>query len=89
VEGYPVEWYTDFLDYVASRYKKDVWITTPSAVARYWRSLASNHSEAEQIPWHETFCSICRLAHSEGWLYNFPTGMSPSTSDTLTQRATQ
>jgi hypothetical protein len=89
VEGYPVEWYTDFLDYVASRYKKDVWITTPSAVARYWRSLASNHSEAEQIPWHETFCSICRLAHSEGWLYNFPIGMSPSTSDTLTQRATQ
>jgi hypothetical protein len=74
MEGYPVEWYTDFLDYVITRYGADAWITTPSAVAQYWRSLASNHTEKpEKIPWHETLCSVCRQAHSDGWLTNFPT----------------
>ena len=73
MEGYPVEWYTDFLDYVKTRYERDAWVTTPSAVARYWRSIASSQREkAGKIPSHETFCSICRQAHSEGWLNDFP-----------------
>jgi len=77
MEGYPVEWYADFLDYVGTSYENDVWITTPSAVSQYWRSLASNHREtAEKISWHETFCKICRKAHEEGWLNNFPSECS-------------
>jgi hypothetical protein len=72
-ETYPVEWYTDFLDYAKTRYGSDAWITTPSAVARYWRGLASpHHDNSGRIACYDTFCSSCRQAHGEGWLRDFP-----------------
>jgi hypothetical protein len=72
-EGYPVEWYTDFLDYVKARYGNDVWITTPSAVALYWRGLRSvGEEKGNAITWHNTFCANCDQAYRAGWLSNFP-----------------
>jgi hypothetical protein len=71
-EGYPVEWYCDFLDYALTRYGKDAWIVTPSALAQYWRELRSRTGEDDDaIALHGTFCKSCHQAYRDGWLSNF------------------
>jgi hypothetical protein len=73
MDGYPVEWYTDLLDYVSTRYGGQAWFATPSLVARYWRGLRPVEGEpANAIVWHESFCASCRQAHADGWLSQFP-----------------
>ncbi len=72
MDRYPAEFYTDFLDYVLSRYGDEVWIAQPSEVARYWRSLPAAVQESERmiVP-RETFCTSCRDAHSAGRLTHY------------------
>ena len=67
VDGYPVELYTDLLDYIKSRYAGEAWFAQPSEVARYWRGLRPAGKE-NPIVRRETFCPTCRKAHAEGWL---------------------
>jgi hypothetical protein len=35
-EEYPVRYYTDFLEYVKSRYEGEYWHALPREVARFW-----------------------------------------------------
>jgi hypothetical protein len=73
IDGYPVEWYTDLLDYVGTRYGDEAWFATPSLAARYWRGLRPADGEnANTIAWRESFCASCRQAHTAGWLSQFP-----------------
>jgi hypothetical protein len=67
IDGYPVELYTDLLDYIWARYADEAWFALPSEVARYWRTLSPSN-EGNTIPWQETFCNSCRQAHADGWL---------------------
>jgi peptidoglycan/xylan/chitin deacetylase (PgdA/CDA1 family) len=67
IDGYPVELYTDLLDYVSARYGDEAWFAQPSEVARYWRGLQLASKE-NAIAWRETFCASCRQAHADGWL---------------------
>jgi hypothetical protein len=73
IDRYPVEHYTDFLDYVQSRYKDEFWLASPSAVASYWRGL-----RPEEVPHGNViaaggaFCPSCRRACAEGWLSDYP-----------------
>jgi hypothetical protein len=71
IDGYPVELYTDLLDYVKERYGDEAWFAQPSEVARYWRGLGPSNKE-NVIAWRETFCATCRQAHAEGWLSHSP-----------------
>ena len=67
MDGYPVELYTELLDYVTARYGDEAWFAHPSEVARYWRGLRPAGKE-NPIVWRDTFCPTCRKAHAEGWL---------------------
>jgi hypothetical protein len=72
VDGYPVELYTDLLDYLGERYGDEAWFAQPSEVARYWRGLRPADGEsANTIAWRETLCASCRRAHAAGWLREF------------------
>ena len=39
IDRYPVERYTEFLDYIQSRYAGQFWLAHPSEVAQYWTGL--------------------------------------------------
>jgi glycosyltransferase involved in cell wall biosynthesis len=70
---YPVEFYTDLLDYMNSRYGGEFWLAQPSDVARYWRQLgASALGGDNSIPARPTLCAGCRQAHADGWLSHYP-----------------
>ena len=74
IDGYPVELYTDFLDYLARRYGDEAWFAQPSEVARFWRGLCPPKTGGgAAIPFRETFCRTCREAHAAGWLNHYPT----------------
>jgi|ERR1017187_8306559 hypothetical protein len=68
-----LEWYTDLLDYVRTRYGDQAWFAQPSEVASYWRGLRSGNEETgNAIAWQGSLCGSCRRAHSEGWLSHYP-----------------
>ena len=71
IDGYPVELYTDLLDYIRARYGDEAWFAQPAEVARYWRGLRPANKD-NAIAWRETFCASCRQAHAEGWLCQSP-----------------
>ena len=72
-DRYPVEHYTDFLDYVQSRYKDEFWLAHPSAVAGYWRGLQPQEvSGGSVMATAGTLCPSCRRACAEGWLSDYP-----------------
>ena len=74
IDRYPVEFYTDFLDYVNSRYGNEFWLAHPSAVGKFWRGLQFEHtSRAGSIVAAEALCPSCRRAHAGGWLRDYPT----------------
>jgi hypothetical protein len=71
-DRYPTQFYTDFLDYVRSRYGNDVWVTTPAEVASYWSGLRMAKSDSSGlIMSQETFCPACHRAHADGWLQQY------------------
>jgi hypothetical protein len=70
-DRYPAEFYTDFLDYLDSRYRGEFWLAHPSEVARYWRGLQQEQG-ANGISASKTFCSSCQRAHAAGWLSEYP-----------------
>jgi hypothetical protein len=73
MDRYPVELYTDLLDYVRSRYGDDVWIAQPSEVADYWHSLRVEIPEtSEPITLHEAMCPACRQGHAEDRFTHYP-----------------
>lgn len=73
MDRYPVELYTDFLDYVRARYGDQFWLAHPSAVAQYWRGLRpAGVGHVNPIMSQPTFCDSCRRAHAEGWLSQYP-----------------
>jgi glycosyltransferase involved in cell wall biosynthesis len=73
MDHYPVELYTEFLDYINSCYAGQFWIAQPSEVARYWRGLRpAGIGTANTIPASPTLCASCRQAHAEGWLTHYP-----------------
>jgi glycosyltransferase involved in cell wall biosynthesis len=73
MDRYPVELYTEFLDYIQSGYGGQFWLAHPSEVARYWRGLRLPFiGSANTIPASSTFCASCRQAHAEGWLNYYP-----------------
>ena len=73
IEGYPVEWYTDLLDYVRTRYGDQAWFAQPSEVASYWRGLRSGNEETgNAIAWQGSLCGSCRRAQAQGWLTHYP-----------------
>ena len=81
VDGYPVEWYTDLLDYVTARYGSDAWFATPSGVARYWRGLRPvDGVNTNILALQESFCASCRQAHAAGGLKQFPTSVAADAS---------
>jgi peptidoglycan/xylan/chitin deacetylase (PgdA/CDA1 family) len=81
IDGYPVELYTDLLDYIRERYGGEAWFAPPSEVARYWRELRlADGQSANAIAWHETFCASCREAYAEGWLNHFRPRPGPNAS---------
>jgi hypothetical protein len=72
-DRYPVALYTDFLDYVNSRYSQDAWIAKPSEVARYWKEVGNSQSEnMPAITAPSTFCRTCQEAHQESWFREYP-----------------
>jgi hypothetical protein len=82
VDGYPIEWFTDLLDYISQRYGDQAWFAKPSEVAHYWHSLGpAGDANANAIAWHENFCTSCRRARAAGWLRQFPS-VSPDEDDT-------
>ncbi len=79
MDRYPVEFYTDFLDYIRERYDGEFWLAQPSEVARYWRTLRQSGSSDDKKMWVPgTLCSSCRQAYTEGWLSDYPPGVPPS-----------
>jgi len=66
--SYPVELYTDILDYIRARYADDAWLACPADVARFWRTLHG----AGGIALHPSFCNTCRDAHAAAWLHQYP-----------------
>jgi len=71
--SYPVELYSDFLDYIRSRYAGQYWLANPSELARFWRGvgpLGCKHPES--VAAHTTLCPNCRRAHAAGWLSEYP-----------------
>jgi hypothetical protein len=87
VEGYPVEVYTDFLDYVRARYADDVWLATPAEIASYWSGLRhSDAGTAGAIASHGTFCASCRHAHLTGWLNHYRPNQVVSQSEYLEKK---
>jgi hypothetical protein len=86
IDGYPIELYTDLLDYVIARYGDEAWFATPSEIALYWRGLKLG-TEENAIEWRETFCASCRQAHAEGSLsQSRPLPKSPERESTLAVR---
>jgi glycosyltransferase involved in cell wall biosynthesis len=70
---YPIELYTDFLDYIKDRYAGQFWLARPSEVARYWRGLGGSALGADNtIVVPSTLCARCRQAHEDGWLSQYP-----------------
>jgi len=67
MDGYPVERYTDLLEYMTARYRDDAWFALPSEVARHWRGLKLAGNE-NAIDCGSMFCASCRQAHADGWL---------------------
>lgn len=67
---YPVGFYTNFLDYVRARYGEEVWLATPSEVARYWRGLTPADANSV-IPFPGTLCASCRQSHAMGWFHHY------------------
>ena len=74
MDSYPVELYTDFLDYIRSRYGAEFWLAQPSEMARYWRGLRPPEKIDNSIASAATFCASCKRAHAEGWLSQYPRG---------------
>ena len=73
MERYPVELYTDLLDYIRSHYEGEYWLAQPSEMARFWRGLRpAEKTSANDIAAASTFCASCRRAHAEGWLSQYP-----------------
>jgi len=71
MDGYPVEFYADLLEYITTRYGDQAWFAQPSQVADYWRGLRLAN-EDNAITWRDTFCASCRQAHADGWLRQSP-----------------
>ncbi len=71
-DRYAASIYADFLDYVRSRYRDDVWVAHPSDIANHWRLNAARADESDAIPFRATFCATCRQAHASGWLRQYP-----------------
>jgi hypothetical protein len=69
-DRYPVELYTDLLDYVRERYGSEVWIARPSEVAAYWKDLQPL-STGNGVQPHPELCKTCYQAHSEGWVQHY------------------
>ncbi len=70
---YPVAFYTDFLDYVRSRYGDEVWVASPAEVASYWSGLrVPQLGYMNEIEPEEMFCNVCRNASADGWLHQYP-----------------
>jgi hypothetical protein len=86
IDRYPVEHYTDFLDYVQSRYKDEFWLASPSAVASYWRGLRPEEgSHGNKLATAETLCPSCRRACAEGLLSDYPRrAVAPQTACSAT-----
>jgi hypothetical protein len=74
MDSYPVELYTDFLDYIRTRYEGQFWLAQPSEMARYWRGLRPPEKINNTIASAPTFCATCKRAHAEGWLTQYPRG---------------
>ncbi|MEZ5402663.1 MAG: glycosyltransferase [Bryobacteraceae bacterium] len=71
IDTYPVELYTDFLDYLQERYRDQFWLAQPSEVARFWRSLPPVDPVDNILPYRDTFCKLCKQAHKDGYLTNY------------------
>jgi hypothetical protein len=71
-DRYPVEHYTDLLDYIKARHAGEFWLAQPSDIARYWRELRPLNGKANRILASATLCSSCRQAHGQGWLSDYP-----------------
>lgn len=71
-DRYAASIYSDFLDYVRSRYRDDVWVAHPSEIANHWRLNTARENESDAIPFRSTFCATCRQAHASGWLRQYP-----------------
>jgi hypothetical protein len=69
-DRYPVELYTDLLDYVRERYGSEVWIARPSEVAAYWKDLQP-HTTTNGVEPHPELCATCHQAHAEGWVQHY------------------
>jgi hypothetical protein len=69
IDGYPVQLYTDLLDYITERYGNEAWFALPCEVARFWRTLKFSSVENASAS-RETFCPSCRQAYAAGWLTN-------------------
>lgn len=73
MDRYPVELYTDFLDYARTRYGGEYWLAQPSEVSHYWRGLQPPAvAGANTILAAETFCASCKRAQAKGWLSHYP-----------------
>jgi hypothetical protein len=77
-DRYPVELYTDFLDYIRERYGSEVWIARPSEVAAYWRDLQPL-APSNAIAPHQELCESCHQAHTAGWVQHYPSVTPDST----------
>ncbi|MCZ2074422.1 MAG: hypothetical protein LC130_05405 [Bryobacterales bacterium] len=85
-DRFPVDFYTEFLDYARARYGKEVWSALPSEVARYWRSLCfTDAGVSNVIPPRETLCTTCRQALIAGWLNHY----QPNSSQVRPPQETQ
>src|ERR1035437_5956107 len=72
MERYPVELYTDLLDYIRSHYEGEYWLAQPSEMARFWRGLRpAENGNTNDITAAATFCASCKRAHAEGWLSHY------------------
>ncbi len=72
IDGYPVELYADFLDYLRQRYASEAWFAQPSEIARFWRGLhPPGMRTGTAIPFVESLCHRCRDAHAAGWLTSY------------------
>ena len=86
MDRYPVKLYTEFLDYIQSRYAGQFWLAHPSEVAEYWEGLRSPGIQENTIPAPATLCGRCREAHADGWLSHYPREMSTELSRPVLSR---
>jgi hypothetical protein len=69
-DRYPVDLYTDFLDYVRERYGNEVWLARPSEAARFWREIRVEGAR-NVLATQGALCPICCRARAEGYFRDY------------------